>query len=278
MLLLTLSINVQANTSDAEEFQRELELDLRIAQAAFAVAPDREESYIWLGRRYGYLGRYADAIEVFTDGLEKFPDSYKLLRFRARHLARHREFERAIADYKLGLRKMEGVGDSFEPNGIINAIELPTSTYRQNLHYYLGQTSFAIGDYQQMFDHLEHSKRTLIDLPYDDHSVAVAFWQYIALHKLGKHDQAEALFGTLHQPIRLLENHTYYEALLVLIGARELETVRQQSKLVQFARAMRHQFDGEHDAAQAIFRSLSDPATGGFWPAEVARSSTTGPT
>ena len=82
-----------------------LEQDLEIARAVFDVAPDREDSYIWLGRRLGYLGRYAEAIDVFTAGLEEFPDSYKLHRFRGRHRARNRDFAGAIADYRDGLQK-----------------------------------------------------------------------------------------------------------------------------------------------------------------------------
>lgn len=62
-----------------------------------AVAPEREDSYIWLGRRLGYLTRWSEAIEVFGQGLERFPDSYKLLRYRGRHYARTRQFEKARA-------------------------------------------------------------------------------------------------------------------------------------------------------------------------------------
>ena len=76
-----------------------LEQDLEIAKAVMEVAPEREDSYIWLGRRYGYLTRWPEAIDVFTQGLELFPDSYKLLRFRGRHGARNGEIELAIEDY-----------------------------------------------------------------------------------------------------------------------------------------------------------------------------------
>ena len=61
-----------------------LEKDLEIAQAVMSIAPEREDSFIWLGRRLGYLVRYQEAIDVFSDGLELFPDSYKLLRFRVK--------------------------------------------------------------------------------------------------------------------------------------------------------------------------------------------------
>lgn len=264
--LFALLISLNANSAS----QADLELDLKVAQAAFDAAPDREDSYIWLGRRYGYLGRYGEAIEVFTAGLQKFPESYKLLRFRGRHLARDRQFEKAIADYKLGLKRMEGHADSFEPDGMPNAINLTISTYRRNFHYYLGQTSFATGDYFQMFEQLERSKQGLIALPIDDHEVAVTFWQYIALKKLGRDDDAEALFGALPKPVRLLENRTYYEALLVLTGQKSKDDVlANEDNLVRFALGMRLLFDGNTSAARDTLTELVASNAGGYWPAEV---------
>ena len=64
------------------EVRARLEEDLAIAQAAMEVAPEREDSFIWLGRRLGYLARFPEAIEVFTRGLEVHPTSYRLYRDR----------------------------------------------------------------------------------------------------------------------------------------------------------------------------------------------------
>src|SRR5690606_40440925 len=76
-----------------------LEKDVESARAVLAIAPEREDSWIWLGRRLAYLNRFDEAIDVFTRGLERFPDSYRLLRFRGRKLARTRRFEAALSDY-----------------------------------------------------------------------------------------------------------------------------------------------------------------------------------
>src|SRR5690606_42077390 len=51
-----------------------LEKDVEIARAVLAIAPEREDSWIWLGRRLAYLNRFDEAIDVFTRGLERFPD------------------------------------------------------------------------------------------------------------------------------------------------------------------------------------------------------------
>jgi hypothetical protein len=53
----------------SDKFRERLETDLEIARAVMEIAPEREDSHIWLGRRHGYLTRYGEAIDVFSKGL-----------------------------------------------------------------------------------------------------------------------------------------------------------------------------------------------------------------
>ena len=253
-----------------KEVRERLELDLEIAKAVFEVAPDREDSYIWLGRRYGYLGRYADAVKVFTAGLQKFPDSYKLHRFRGRHRARSRDFGGAIEDYRAGIEKMAGRPDSFEPDGMPNSRGLTISTYRSNLHYYLGQTYFATGDYVGMIAELEASLISPIALPIEDHKVAVAFWKYLALKKLGKDREADAVLMSVPEALDLVENHSYHQAVKVLQGRVNAELAEAKGdSLSKFALGMKKQFEGNpKEAARILYDVVADNAFG-YWPAEV---------
>ncbi len=98
--------------------QKKLDEDIEIARFALRIAPDREESHFWLGRRLGYAGRVCEAIAVFSEGLKAFPESYKLRRYRARHLARARAFDAALADYRDALALiMPSIG--YEVFGIV---------------------------------------------------------------------------------------------------------------------------------------------------------------
>lgn len=253
-----------------QDVREKLELDLEIARAVFAVAPEREESYIWLGRRLGYLGRYEEAVAVFTEGLEHFPDSYKLYRFRGRHRARSRDFEGAIADYQAGIEKMEGMPDSFEPDGMPNARGLTISTYRGNLHYYLGQTSFATGDYERMIVELDKSLASPIALQIEDHKVAVAFWKHLAHMKLGQNEKARKIIMSVPPELDLIENHFYHEAVKVLQGATPAHMIEEQGdSLVKFALGMKAQFDGDKKEAVRILTGVVADNAFGYWPAEV---------
>ena len=250
--------------------RQKLDLDLEIARAVFNVAPDREDSYIWLGRRYGYLGRYAEAIEVFTAGLKKFPASYKLYRFRGRHRARSRGFDGAIEDYQTGLEKMQGHADSFEPDGLPNSRGLTISTYRGNLHYYLGQTSFATGDYRRMIRELDLSGQSPIALDIEDHRVAVVFWKYLAHMKLGETDVAENLLRSVPAELDLIENVSYHQAVKVLQGAEsQADVERSGDSLSRFALGMRLQFAGDKQEAVRVLTGVVEENALGYWPAEV---------
>lgn len=253
-----------------ETTRRRLEVDLEIAKAVFDVAPEREESWIWLGRRYGYLGWYADAIDVFTAGLAHFPESYKLHRFRGRHRARSRDFTGAIEDYLAGLENMQGHADTFEPDGIPNARRQPISTYRSNLHYYLGQTSFATGDYERMLVELDRSLESPIAMDIDDHRIAVAFWKYLALRKLGRDETADRLLDSLPDEPKLFENDTYYEAIRVFSDPAAAERAAENGdSLARFALGMRQLFAGRYDEARRTLAAVVAANALGYWPAEA---------
>ena len=74
-----------------------LRSDLDTAIAAFNTSQS-EDNFIWLGRRYAYLGDYTTAISTFSRGLAKYPQSYKLLRHRGHRYITTRQLDLAITD------------------------------------------------------------------------------------------------------------------------------------------------------------------------------------
>jgi tetratricopeptide (TPR) repeat protein len=252
----------------SEETQARLEKDLEIAQAVMEIAPEREDSHIWLGRRLGYLARNGEAVDVFTEALEQFPDSYKLLRFRGRHLARNRAFERAIADYKQAAELLEYIQDSYEPDGIINARHQYLGSYRSNVHYYLGQTSWAIGDYQATLDGMTRAAGEPL-VQHDDRRVATGFWQYLALRKLGSHAEAAAVVEEIPEGLELVENFDYYDGVLFFKGTLSEEELAPRAGLnAMFGIAMVHLIEGRTKKGADMLRELVANSSQGYWPAE----------
>ncbi|MGP1274091.1 MAG: tetratricopeptide repeat protein [Caulobacterales bacterium] len=255
----------------SDAYRRELEIDLAIARAALDLAPHREDSWIWLGRRLGYLGRFEEAVEVFTQGLERFPDSYKLRRFRGRHLARSRQFEAALADYTRALELMDSIEDSFEPDGIANAYNLPLGTFRFNLHYYRGQTSFAVGDFESLVAGMEAARnQPLLMDPTGDMGVAIAYWLFIGHSLLGDEEAARDALSAIHAGLPLIENRNYLRGALFFKGEISREEMDAfPGAIEQFAIAMADRLAGDNDAAEARLEAIVRAGASGFWPAET---------
>jgi tetratricopeptide (TPR) repeat protein len=99
----------------------QLEAELREARHAFDRDPENLEAILWLGRRTAYLGRFEEAIEIFTRGLVLHPDDPRLLRHRGHRWITVRRFDRAIEDLERAVRRVAGQPDRVEPDGQPNA-------------------------------------------------------------------------------------------------------------------------------------------------------------
>ncbi|MCH7684825.1 MAG: hypothetical protein IIB35_14090, partial [Gemmatimonadetes bacterium] len=53
---------------------------LAAAQQAYDNDPGSADALIWFGRRTAYLGRYREAIAIYTRGIEEHPDDARLYR------------------------------------------------------------------------------------------------------------------------------------------------------------------------------------------------------
>jgi hypothetical protein len=62
----------------AAETRQTLEENLKNAEIVYGRNPDDADATIWIGRRVAYLGRYREAIEHFSDGVEKHPEEARM--------------------------------------------------------------------------------------------------------------------------------------------------------------------------------------------------------
>lgn len=250
--------------------QRRLEQDVEIARAALRIAPDRPESHFWVARRLSYLGRFCESVDVLTAAIARFPESYELRRYRARKLARSRQFEAALADYREGLRLMAGKPDHFEPDGLPNRVGITLGTYRANMIYYHAQTSFAVGDYRSMLAGLQTAFDMTWPFAKNDMVPPIAYWTYLAHRKLGEHDEARAAIAKVPAELDLIENEAYHRAVKVMQGLIPLvEAAASKDPNIKFAAAMEHRFAGREADATRWLREIVVENAQGHWPAEV---------
>ena len=156
--------------------------NLAKARADYDADPEDADNIIWLGRRIGYTGDYREAIRVFSEGIDKFPQDARMYRHRGHRYISVREFDRAIADLEYASTLIEGTEDETEPDGAPNPAGIPVSTLHSNIRYHLGLAYYLKGDLENA---LRVYERALAETPNDDMRVATTHWTYMTLRLLG---------------------------------------------------------------------------------------------
>ncbi len=247
----------------------ELEANLEAARAAVAAHPDTPENVIWLGRRLAYLGCYREAIEVYTTGIERWPDAYELYRHRGHRFITLRQLERAVADLESAAALIQGVPDAVEPDGAPNAYGIPRSTSHSNIWYHLGLAYYLQGDFEAALRAYLECMRFSTN---DDMLCATSDWLYMTYRRLGREAEARAVVAPIHAGMEILENHAYHRRLLMYKGELPADSLLQASgasalDLATQGYGVGNWFlcNGDTARAKAIFaRVLEGPAWAAF--------------
>lgn len=194
--------------------QSRLDSNLNVAKENFNVDPS-EDNYIWYGRRTAYLMHLDEAIAIFTEGIEKFPDSYRLLRHRGHRYISSRKFNEAIADLVKAETLMTGKPLEIEPDGAPNKLNIPLSTTQFNVFYHLALAHYLSGNLTAAE---EAWKKCMAVSDNDDSRVAVADWLYMTLRRQNKNDEAAQLLATVGDSLNIIENDSYYTRLKMYQG------------------------------------------------------------
>ena len=106
------------------------------------------DNLIWLGRRTAYMGHYKNAIDIYTKGIDQYSKDARFYRHRGHRYISIRCFNLAIKDFKKAARLTRGKPNEVEPDGLPNALNIPTSTLQGNIYYHLGLAYYLQGDYR----------------------------------------------------------------------------------------------------------------------------------
>jgi len=244
--------------------------DLEVANTVSASAPLKESSYSWRGRREGFLGNHAKAIEIFTEGMEFFPDSYALYRYRGYHLVRNYQFEAGIIDLRRAEQLIENIDVAPAQDGIPGKSNFSPSTFKRNIYYYLAQSSMATGDYNTVIDYMDKAVASNELRDEDDFLVSTSFYKYMAMRKLGHHDEAKEMIMAIPRRLNIISNKDYFDAIQFLQGRYSRERyVRRAGDLGKYTIGMIDHFNGDDAAAEAIWVEVTNSNHKGYWLAEV---------
>lgn len=216
----------------SDAVRNRFEEQLQKAEEDLRLSPDDADGLVWVGRRLAYLGRYHDAIDIFSRGVVKYPQDARFLRHRGHRRITLRCLEEAVDDLKGAARLVRGKADEVEPDGLPNARNIPTSTLQSNIWYHLGLAYFLQGNYRKA---LSAYKSCLRVSDNNDMFVATANWYHLTLLKLGRRNAARKFLSTIDTGMTLIENDEYLAILGLHIErpdpARAIEFLKERKDL-----------------------------------------------
>ena len=202
----------------SDDTRKLYEQKLAEARSKLSVDSLNAEHIIWYGRRTAYLGRYREAIDIYTKGLALYPNNPRFYRHRGHRYITVRCFDKAIADLSKGAEMLKDQVDEIEQDGLPNAQGIPTSTLKTNTLYHLGLAYFLKTD----FNNAKRAYDECLELcDNDDMYVATANWLYITLLRLDKKKEADELLTKIHSGLDLIENRDYYDILMAYKNKNE---------------------------------------------------------
>lgn len=256
---------------------------LGMALEAYEADPNDADALIWYGRRTAYLGRYRQAIAIYTEGIRKHPDDARIYRHRGHRYITVRLFDLAVADLEHATDLIRGTADEVEPDGLPNVRNIPTSTLHFNIWYHLGLAYYLGGHFAEA---LEAYQECLQVSNNPDALVATSYWLYMTLRRLGRDDEAASVLEPITPTMDIIENHAYHRLLMLFQGRLSPEdlmntTGSQDPALANatlgYGVGRWQAFQGRPDEAREVWRSVlagSQWAAFGYAAAEteLARS------
>lgn len=262
--------------------QARMEAQLAEARAAWEQDRNDADALIWVGRRTAYLGRYREAIEIFSDGIARHPTDARMLRHRGHRYLTVREIDSAIADFEKAAALFKGQPDEVEPDGLPNARNVPTGTLQSNVWYHLALAHYLKGDFSRAAETWTRARDSVGNA---DNLVAASHWLYLSLRRAGRPDEAAALLRPITAELDVIENAEYHQLLLVYRGERTPEALLAAAgedsggSATRYGVSAWYLVNGRREEAESLWNSI---LAGPDWPsfghlvaeAEVARGLT----
>lgn len=238
--------SLYAAPAEGEELAK-LQASLEEAARAVEADPQSVETIIAYGRALAGLWRYHEAIEVFSKGISAHPGEAMLYRHRGHRYVSIRDFGRAVSD----LTKAAALNDK-----------------DFDIWYHLGLAHYLQGEFEKARAAYENCLRVTAD---DDSRIAISNWLHAALRRLGKEDDAARLLEGISEGMKVEENTSYLNLLLLFKGVKTEEEVLDwaanselDAATVGYGIGCWHLYSGRKAKAQGLFEKV---VTGRYWPA-----------
>ena len=226
-----------------------------------------EDDFIEMGRQLVATARYKEAVENYTTGLNKFPESFKLLRHRGHRYLTLRRLDLVVKDLLKARDLIKLQPDSWE----YDAEGKKTDTYQHQIEYHLGVFYFIKGSYREAVAAFEKS---LMDAHAGNEIVGTTDWLYNSYQRNGQKMNAEKLLATITPEFKADHEQAYFRRIMFykeLIQPDELvdETMAPEKMNVQdvtklYGLANWYSFQGNPEKGKELYARILQSNS---WPA-----------
>lgn len=231
------------------------------AKQDFDTDPANVENIIWYGRRTAYLGRYNEAIKIYSDGISQFPEDARLYRHRGHRYISIRKFDEAIADFEKAAQLIEGTVNEVEPDGMPNAQNIPVSTLHGNIWYHLGLAYYLIHDYENAYDAYVKCRESGSK---PDNIVSSTNWLYMIQRRLGNEELANQMLEPIEEGAVIIENTDYYNLCRFYKGLIPMDSLQltnedsPSSDAIKYGLANWYFNNGDKEQSRKLFEDIVD--------------------
>ena len=228
-----------------------------------------EVDYIDMGRSLVNTFRYKRAIENYSEGIDRFPNSFRLLRHRGHRYLNTRQLEKAIVDLTRAEELIRAEGEVFE----YDAAGKPGATYQHQIWYHIGLYHFFKRDYTACAAAFEKSLATA---KAGNDVAGSSDWLYNAYQRMGQKEKA----GAVLKPFTLDfviddKGYPYFRRLLLykgLITPEELIDIKKPVDEMSISDLTKvcglanyYAYNGDQDSANIFYKKILDSKEWAGW-------------
>ncbi len=184
-----------------------------------------EDDYLEIGKQLVATYRYKLAVANFSDGLAKYPTSFKLLRNRGHRYITLRQLDNAIVD----LTKAEELIRSQPEVWEYDAQGKPNASYQHQIWYHIGLYYYLMKDYGQSAIAFEKSLAWTHE---GRNIVGATNWLYDAYQRSDQKQKAENILKPITADYDTDREHAYFRRIMLykgIITPEELVNVNKPS-------------------------------------------------
>ncbi|PYR76146.1 MAG: hypothetical protein DMF86_13285 [Acidobacteria bacterium] len=224
-----------------------LEANLASARAAHEKDPHDAGATIALGRVIAELGRYHEAIEILTMGVEAHADEPRLYRVRGELYITIRKFDVAIKDFSKAAELLEGKPDTPDGDG----------SFAGNVHFLLGSARYLKGEFSRARDEYQRAQASAKST---GERLRLAHWLYMTFRRMDQAGEAQKVLERATFDASATEDDPYASLLTLYRGQAKPDDVLRakgdDAVVVQYGVANWYFYNGKLDEAKSRLKHV----------------------